>query len=343
MGKHVSKLRYGNQGQLGQKKDDEFYTKISDIEDELFYWAALGKFKDKNIICPCDLDVGDSVFSVCYKGGKLYTNNVNQKMCSLFMPKQKELDYDDSFLSNGHKSNFVKILVEHANEWGIASITASGYNPETKRGISFANVNYKEYDLCITNPPFSLYKSFMKSIVGNIDFIVLAPFTNRVAPSCMVPIMENKAFLGYGISKHITFDTPDEEKKNRIINCDWITTFNEAQEERDSRHFTTGIKYVEHKDEFIVLNKMTSKEGTHPIKVSVPCWPDDYDDWMMASVMALDYLDQSKYEWVCLSCQGFLNKTNRDRNPLDRDVRNDMFVIDGKKHFNGNILFRRKK
>ena len=44
----------GNKGQLGIKKNDECYTQKQDVYNELSKWAALDKFRNKNIICPCD-------------------------------------------------------------------------------------------------------------------------------------------------------------------------------------------------------------------------------------------------------------------------------------------------
>ena len=64
-------LKHGNEGQLGTKKNDECYTDMQDILNELSQWAALDKFKGKNIICPCDWDI--------------------QGLASPLMPKPEEL------------------------------------------------------------------------------------------------------------------------------------------------------------------------------------------------------------------------------------------------------------
>jgi hypothetical protein len=100
----------------------------------------------------------------------------------------------------------------------------------------------------------------MKAIVGNIDFIVLAPLMNRNAPCVILPIMLKQAYLGFGIELHMTFDNPTKENNysgTKIVNCDWITTFPEAQAARNKKHFKSGVKYELYKDEYEELPNMT--------------------------------------------------------------------------------------
>ena len=54
---------------LGVKNNDECYTDMQDILNELSQWAALDKFKGKNIICPCDWDIvgNENIYSITIK------------------------------------------------------------------------------------------------------------------------------------------------------------------------------------------------------------------------------------------------------------------------------------
>ena len=52
LNKLKNSLKHGNEGQLGTKKNDECYTHMQDIINELSQWAMLGKFQGKDIICP---------------------------------------------------------------------------------------------------------------------------------------------------------------------------------------------------------------------------------------------------------------------------------------------------
>ena len=48
--------------------------------------------------------------------------------------------------------------------WKIKSITFSGFDPKTKRGIPFQEQNYDKYDVVITNPPFSKMIEFINTL-----------------------------------------------------------------------------------------------------------------------------------------------------------------------------------
>lgn len=354
-------LKRGNEGQLGVKKNDECYTDMQDILNELSQWAALDKFRGKNIICPCDWDIvdGENIYSITitYKepGVEVTGNSVFKAVESVYVdlwsegPRVehialKEAEIED-FLRDKLTCNFVRALTQNARAWGIKSITASGYNPANGLGVKFQDVNYYKYDICITNPPFSLYSDFMKAIVGNIDFIVLAPFLNRCHPCIGLYLMLKQAYLGFGVELHMTFNNPTKENNysgTKIVNCDWITSFSEAQKLRNDRHFKSGIQYEIYKDEYVEMPNMTMKDGTHPIRVSMSTYPEDYNGWMFASMGVLDNLDQEAYEWHSTRCVKYFNSTNPDANPFAHKLSDEMYKQkDGKIGFHG-IIFRKK-
>lgn len=55
--KIINKIKYdsGQTTPLGTKPNDECYTSMQDIINELSLWKD--KFRNKNIICPCDWDI----------------------------------------------------------------------------------------------------------------------------------------------------------------------------------------------------------------------------------------------------------------------------------------------
>jgi type I restriction-modification system DNA methylase subunit len=71
----------------------------------------------------------------------------------------------------------VKFLNSHKKEYGIKSITVSGYNPATKVGTKFQDVDYSKYDVVITNPPFSLFREFISKLMQypKLKFLVIGP------------------------------------------------------------------------------------------------------------------------------------------------------------------------
>ena len=349
---------------LGVKKNDECYTDMQDILNELSQWAALDKFKGKNIICPCDWDIvgNENIYSITIKykdsGVEVFGNSAYKAVESV----QYDLWSDDDtpvitritlkeeeiedFLRDKLTCNFVRTLTQNARAWGIKSITASGYNPANGKGIKFQDVDYSKYDICITNPPFSLKAEFMESIVGKIDFIVLLPFVSRNKNPIGIPMMLGKAYLGYGVHLPLTFANPTKENNysgEKSVACDWITSFSEAQAERNARHFKSGVKYDLYKDEFEVVDKMVMKDDTCPIRVSTSVYPEDFIGWMFASISILDNLDQETYEWYSTDTTGFFNQdpVGKTLSPFKGRWTCDKIAIGTKKLF-GGIVFRKK-
>jgi hypothetical protein len=261
----------------------------------------------------------------------------------------KEEEIED-FLRNKLTCNFVRTLTQNARRWGIKSITASGYNPANNKGIKFQNIDYSKYDICITNPPFSLKADFMECIVGKINFIVLLPFVSRNKNPIGIPMMLGKAYLGRSGNTPagylaLEFSNPTKENNysgTKKVACDWIVSYPEAQQERNNRHFRTGIIYDLYKDEYPVITTMVMKDGTNPIKVPSDTYPDDYNGWMFTGINALNKLDDT-YEWYMTDTTGFYNKDPLGKaiSPFKGYWSCDMMRLNGKKLF-GGIVFRKK-
>ena len=314
------------------KADDEFYTSFADIVTELSHWV--GKLRNQKIICPCDFKPTKKVSSITidFEKDKFYINSVKKKDTykpySLFDGFETEWSSTEisesqlrEILANQEVVNFVNYLWAVGKEAGIKSITASGYDISTDLGVSFDEVDYSQYDLVITNPPFSLYSSFMECI-GDIDKIIIAPFMNRVAPCVAIPLMERKAYLGYGRHLAMNFNNPTGGKGKKVA-IDWIVSWPDAQKEIDKLSSKTGLKYD--KLSYKEMPYMTMKDGTKPLKIkSVTEIPDDYNGYMFTSVAVLDKLSYAKYNWICTGCKSYFNKQHPELNPFAHKVSNEM-------------------
>lgn len=360
----------GSKLNLGVKKDDECYTSLQDIMNELSYWADLDKFKGKNIICPCDWDIvdGEDIYSITitYKenGVEVIGNGAYKTVESVHYDlwsddetpvvtkiTLKEEEIED-FLRNKLTCNFVRTLTQNARKWGIKSITASGYNPANNKGIKFQNIDYSKYDFCTTNPPFSLYAEFMKSIVGKIDFVVLAPFLNRKSTFIGIPLFEGKVFLGHSGDTNagyipMCFNNPTKANQyhTKKVACEWITSFSEAQDARNERlaNKTSGIDFELYKNEFEYMPKMVMKDGTLPIKVPVDSIPDNYDGWMFSAINILTKLDLRQYEWYITNYTSYYNYEHPELSPFKGKITSKQIHTspDGSDGFCG-IVFRKR-
>lgn len=344
----------GKKTPLGTKPNDECYTSMQDILNELSNWQQ--KFEGKRIICPCDWDIvsdEEDIYSLeinFFEDKTVSTiNSVKSVSILLFDSdnnsetiniKESELD---SFLRERLKCNFIRTFVEHAREWKIKSITASGYNPATGKGIQFQEVDYSQYDICVTNPPFSLCDEFMQTIIdAKIDFIVLAPFLNRVNPCIGLHLLKRECYLGYGRKIRMNFINPtkDNDYHTKLVAVDWITSFDDAQLEINKTPLQNGFKYEDYKDDFVEMVNMTMKDGSHPIRVNdFNGIPDDYRGWVFCAVGVLDVLSYDYYEWYPTNCKGYYN-SNPNINPFNHRASNEMVSNPNTTGFHGIVLRR---
>ena len=347
-------------GLIGLKRNpnDECYTSMVDILAELSYWASLGKFVGKRIICPCDWDIveGEGIYSITidFEEDSIHGNSVRRVgAISYSLFDEADGEYEtvslsreefDGFLKNRLTCNFIRTFVQMAADWGIKSITASGYDPSTDRGIRFQDVDYSKYDICVTNPPFSLYAEFMQAIVGRIDFVVLAPFANRNCPCVGLPLMLKQAYLGHNIMQAMNFNNQTKENGyvSKAVCCDWVVSFPEAQRERNGQGHKSGISYDTYKDEYERMENITMKDGTHPIIVKLGTIPDDYDGWMFAPVSILNTLNTDEYECYGTNFKAYFNKANPESNPFAHKASNAMLKHNGKSKFHGWVIRKKK-
>jgi hypothetical protein len=355
---------------LGIKKNDECYTSMNDIMTELSQWATLDKFRGKNIICPCDWDIvgNENIYSITitYKaegievignGAYKTVESVQYDLWSnddtpVITHITLEEDEIEDFLRNKLTCNFVRTLTQNARRWGIKSITASGYNPATDKGIKFQEVDYSKYDVCVTNPPFSLYDEFMKAIISKIDFIVLAPFLDRKSTFIGIPLMEQRAFLGFSGDTAagyipMSFRNPTQENQynTKKVACEWVTSFKEAQVSRNQRLAgkVSGIAFAVYQNEYDTLPGMVMKDGTTPIKVPCHAIPDDYEGWMFSAINVLTKINLTEYEWYITNFTSYYNYEKPELSPFLGKIASKTIhkLSTGKDGFCG-IVFRKK-
>lgn len=212
-------------------KDDEFFTLYEDIAAEVSLYK--NQLKGKKILCPCDWDESyeeEIVYSdddfvnssdLFNEGGTIKEINIR--------PTKKKFEKKLNLI----KCNFIKFLVSHAEAYKIKSISVSGYNPSTGKGVKFQDINYLKYDLIITNPPFSQIREFIETIFKNKkNFLIIGPLTAITYKEIFSHIKNDKMWLGYAkqLSGFILKDGTKILSKNPEGSvpraCKWYTNLN---------------------------------------------------------------------------------------------------------------------
>lgn len=212
-------------------KADEFYTKLSLVEDELKHYRK--HFEGKTVLCNCD----DPYESNFFKFFALNFNALRLKKlistCYATSPvAQKELplfpDLFDEPASDHRKPYKVEITeVADYNNDGAVDLSDVEWLLQNKKNtceLLKGNGDFrsneciellKEADIVATNPPFSLFREYVGQLVEYDKKFVIVGNMNAVTYKEVFPLIaENKLWLGYS-SGHFWFKVPDtyEEKK----------------------------------------------------------------------------------------------------------------------------------
>ena len=183
-------------------KDDEFYTLYDDIVNELGYYKQY--LDGKVVYCNCD----NPLFSQFWRYFHLNFTDLGLKgLIATYYDeynKASRVDYwggcDDDILNGKytHISNFGDMLSEEC------------------KGILL------EADILITNPPFTLFRKLLGTLVElGKDFILVGNRNSVVSKQLFSLIKDNKVRIGY--SRIRKFLRPDGNTED-LGNVCWYTT-----------------------------------------------------------------------------------------------------------------------
>lgn len=174
-------------------KKDEFYTQLSDIENELRHYKD--HFKNKVVYCNCDDPRVSNFFhyfsynfehlglkkliATCYKNqdADLFSTNESEQAVYLEYTGDK----------NGNS-------VPDANEIGVQPLQGDG-DFRSSESIELL----KEADIVVTNPPFSLFREYVAQLIEYDKKFIIVGHQNAIGYRDIFKLIkENKLWLGYG-------------------------------------------------------------------------------------------------------------------------------------------------
>lgn len=277
-------------------KKDEFYTQLSDIENELKHYKE--HFKDKVIYCNCDDPRVSNFFhyfsynfeklglkkliTTCYKSqsADLFSQNDNEKAIYL--------EYNGD--KNGNN-------IPDVNEIGIHYLEGDG-DFRSKESIELL----KKADIVITNPPFSLFREYVSQLIEYDKKFIIVGHQNAITyKEIFKLIKDNKIWLGYGfrggaghfINKHYEdYATATDRKEGmiRVSGVVWFTNLNIKKRDDDlilyESYYGNEDKYPKY-DNYDAINVDKTKDI-----------PFDYDGVIGVPITFLDKYNPKQFEIV---------------------------------------------
>ncbi len=292
-------------------KKDEFYTQLTDIENELKHYRT--QFKDKTVYCNCDDPRSSNFFkyfslnfeklglkkliTTCYKSTDrdLFSQNDSEQAIHLEYTGIKDADGQ----------------VPDPDDIGITFLTGDG---DFRSDESIALL--KEADIVVTNPPFSLFREYVAQLVKYDKKFLIIGHQGAVGYKEIFPLVkDNKIWLGYGFSNgNAFFGVPDSYKDSFVDGV-----FNEETGLVKFRNvgWFTNLEHSKRQEELILYktynpNDYPTYDNFDAINVDkVADIPVDYDGLMGVPITFIAKHNPAQFEIVDIttSANGSASKT----------------------------------
>lgn len=288
-------------------KADEFYTQLSDIENECkHYWEH---FKGKTILCNCD----DPRVSNFFRYFSLNFEHLGLKKLIATCYKNQDID----LFSQESSEKAVYIIYEgdkngnrqvDDNELEVKELQGDG-DFRSKECIELL----KEADIVVTNPPFSLFREYVAQLIEYEKKFLIIGHQNAITyKEIFSLIKENKMWLGYGfkggaghfISKYEDVATAGDHREGmiRVSGVTWFTNL-----EHNKRHENL-ILYKEYNPEKFP-NEYPKYDNYDAIEVKKTAEiPMNYDGVMGVPITFLDKYNPEQFEIIGLSASAGYDK-----------------------------------
>lgn len=261
-------------------KNDEFYTQLKDIEDELRHYKD--HFKNKVVYCNADDPRVSNFFHYFsynfeYLGiKKLITTCYKNQEMDLFSMHDQESAI--ALVYEGEKDNGRVPTIENI---GIIELEGDG-DFRSPEAIKFL----KEADIVVTNPPFSLFREYIAQIMEyEKKFLVIGNYGSVIYKEIFPLIKENKIWTGMS-PRSMSFKTPEGDIKT--VNAKWFTNLDIPK-----RH-----------EELILYKKYNPEDypkyvNFNGIEVSrVTDIPMDYEGYMGVPITFIENYNPDQFELI---------------------------------------------
>lgn len=283
-----------------RNKNDEFYTRLEDVSEELRHYRH--HFKDKVVYCNCDDPYVSAFFEYFSKNfealglKRLITTCYRSQKVDLF----SEQDSEES----------IKLVYEGGAEQSMPTAEDIGVTPLKGNGdfrsdecIELLN----EADIVVTNPPFSLFREYLSQLIEHDKQFIIIGNKNALTYKEVFPLIrENKLWIGvtpmgrdlmFGVPDHVAKEMRETKKEGsayRVIDgkvygraqaC-WLTNM-----EHDKRHRPLDLYKLYDPAEFLQYDNYDAINIDRVADI-----PEDWEGIMGVPITFLDKYCPAQFE-----------------------------------------------
>ena len=362
-------------------KNDEFYTQYVDIQKEIGAYLEYNSdvFRDKVVYCNCD----DPFESNFFRYFVLNFNKLGLKqlITTSYKPSpvantQLGLFGDDKTLTElkgRPKINANKFIINEVGdidgdgEFNLKDVAQqlkkNKYNEWTplEGDGDFRSEEciklLKQSDIVVTNPPFSLFREYVKQLFDyNKKFLIIGNINCITYKEVFQKIKKDEIWLGNGMGRWISgFIVPKsydlygteariDENGDRIVatnSCLWLTDLDHGRRHQPLPLMTMedNLKYSKHKE---IKGKKAYDKYDNYDAIEVPftdAIPRDHDGVMGVPITFLDKYNPDQFEIVGASDNGAVGEKYK----LPHFKKHNEPYVNGKKQYKRIFIKHKKK
>lgn len=230
----------GNLHKAKSDKNDEFYTQLKDIENELRHYKQ--HFKNKVVYCNCD----DPQVSNFFKYFSLNFEHLGLK--KLITSCYRNEDANKRTEGTSETAVWLEYTGEHGGgsmptveNIGVHAFEGDG---DFRSGETLDLL--KEADIVVSNPPFSLFREYVAQLMEHDKKFVILGSMNAMTYKEIFPLLKNNEMWLGNKNGQMEFELPDEaemkssayisrngKKVQKFGNISWYTNLDIAKRHED--------------------------------------------------------------------------------------------------------------
>ena len=282
----------GNLCAARRAKNDEFYTRLADIEKEMRYYRK--HFKGKTVLCNCDDPYESNFF-------KYFVLNFNRlglnKLIATCYEGSAVAEYRDG-KAKPYKAVVTTVHdttgdggvdmkdVRNLFELGENELVELEGNGDFRSEECLALLD--EADIVVTNPPFSLFREYVAALMEHGKKFIIIGNTNAITYKEIFPLLREDE-IWPGVSRPKEFIQRDGTVK-KFGNVQWYTNLDIRKRHED---LILVRRYAGHEDEYPRYDNYDAIEVPRVKDI-----PMDYAGAMGVPITFLDKYNPEQFEIV---------------------------------------------